>query len=222
MKKLLFLATIALASASFAAVTSQAVFTLVTDNAEVSDWNYTVGIATDGTDAYDSGLDANEPPWSPGKEVRMHSLAVPGSASGLLMDYRDGTTTIDIGGYWAAAAGVATVRDEIWGLGAIDFGAPDLVTVDGNNLGTIGSTTGTMSWDLSGAAGWSYYLYVLDDDVEIDMQVTSSYDYIVANRSGLGPTCIITAIAGEPIPEPGTIMLLGSGLLALVGLSRRR
>jgi hypothetical protein len=212
MKKLLFLATLALATVSFAVTTSEVVFTLVP--AQGATWTYTIGIDDTATDAYDSGLDANEPPVAPGPEVRMHTLGVPGAASGLLMDYRDGVGPID-----GSAAGLAADLDEAWGLGAVDYGYPDLVTNDGFNLGLTGLTHCVLSWDLSGPGLYDYTLAVIETSEVIALTVGGTYEFDVPNRSGLGPTMVIGA---KIIPEPGTMMLVGTGLLALVGLARRR
>jgi hypothetical protein len=218
MKKLLFLATLAVVTTSFAAITSQVTFTLTPDDPDLSAWNFTIGIADEATDAYDSGLDANEPPWPPGPEVRMHTLAVPGAASGLLLDYRDGAGIADVPVEAQCCEGCVAYL-EAWGLGALDMAYPDLCTIDGANLGITGYTTGVITWDLSQANGIEYCMYVVDDLTGVCLSDATEYPFAVMNRFGAGPTLVITACL---VPEPGTMMLVGTGLLALAGLARRR
>ena len=54
--------------------------------------------------------------------------------------------------------------------------------------------------------GLHLYTYYLDDIVQV-----------VAGDTRFGGTII-----NSPVPLPGTLLLLGSGLLGLLGLSRRR
>jgi hypothetical protein len=108
---------------------------------------------------------------------------------------------------------------EVWGLGALDGGYPDLVTVDGANLPLTGVSTGLISWDLSQAGGIEYCMYIIDTATSICLSDATDTPFEVLNRYGIGPTIVITACI---VPEPGTIMLVGTGLLALAGLARRR
>jgi hypothetical protein len=108
---------------------------------------------------------------------------------------------------------------EAWGLGALDVAYPDLCTIDGANLGITGYTTGMITWDLSQAGALKYWMYVLDDATSVCLDDATEYPFAVMNRFGAGPTLVITACI---VPEPGTMMLVGTGLLALAGLARRR
>jgi hypothetical protein len=210
------LAAIVVATGAHAAVTSQVTFTLTPDDTDIAMWNFTIGLADDATDAFDSGSDALEPPWAPGPEIRMHTQGVPGALGAMMLDYRDGTTTVDISPYWNHLGD--PLRAEVWGLGALDAAYDDLCTIDGANLGITGYSTGTMTWDLSGADGYAYYLYCVDLDEAIVLTPGGSYDWSVMNRFGIGPTLVVSCVL---IPEPGTLLLLGSGLAGLAALRRR-
>lgn len=219
MKKLCLLAGLLMATQVFAAPVSTVTFTLTPDNPDLSMWTFIIGIDTEATDDFDLGTDANEPPWPPAGEVRMHTLGVPGSSSGLMMDIRDGALPIDIGGYWTPAGD--SVRAEVWGLGGVDPQFPDLCAIDGNNLGTTGYTTGILTWDLSQAGDYTYFLFDLDSGTEMILTPGGQYDWMVMNRFGMGPTLVLSCLGSGEIPEPGTMLLLGTGLLGLVAAVRR-
>jgi len=220
MKKLLFLASLAVVTASFAAITSQVTFTLTPDDPGLNPWNFTIGIDTEATDAYDSGIDANEPPWPPGAECRMHTVDVPGATGGLLMDYRDGAPIdmLTLPAEILCCEGCVQVV-EVWGLGILDGSYPDQVWVEGGGLPTSGYTEGVITWDLSLAGGLEYCMYDWDIDQSVCLSDASEHPFSIYNRYGAGPTLVISACL---VPEPGTIMLVGTGLLALAGLARRR
>lgn len=211
------LAAMLMATASVAQV-STITFTLTADTAGISPWNFTAGIRADANDTFDSLLDAVEPPWAPAPEIRLHTLNVPGASGGLMMDKRDGASYIDISSYWTPVAGTE-MRLETWGLNAVDMAYPDLCAIDGNALGTSGTTTGVMTWDLSAVGIMDYYVYVVDTDTEFKCVSGGSYAFSVDNRGGIGPTLVVSC---RPIPEPGTLLLLGSALIGVAGITRRR
>ena len=218
MRTLSILAAVTLAASAQAGIISSVDFTLTTDGGGIPLWNFTIGIADTATDAFDGGLDSLEPPWSPGPEVRMHTLGVPGALGAMNQDYRDDLVEVDVSGHWTPAGD--PVRDEVWGLGALDAAYTDLCTIDGANLGLIGVTTGTITWDLTGAGGWQYYLYCLDTNEEIALGPGGSYAWSVSNRFGMGPTLVVSCTA--PIPEPGTLLLVGVGLAGAIAKMRRQ
>jgi hypothetical protein len=99
-------------------------------------------------------------------------------------------------------------------------------TLDNSNAVPAGSPD-----DVSMAMGWSFDL-AAGDTVTISFLVGESapasgfYLGHIDPDSGeniyLSGTGGVTPGGEVPIPEPGTLMLLGSGLLGLIGLGRRR
>jgi hypothetical protein len=87
--------------------------------------------------------------------------------------------------------------------------APDDVAMAlGWNFILAAGETATVVYRLSDTAPTSsFYLKQTDPDSQADIYFYSTLDI----RGG-----------GEPIPEPGTLMLLGSGLLGLIGLGRKK
>jgi len=221
-KKLLVgFAILALTGAASAALLSEVIFTLSNFGGGVDPipppWTFRIGIDDTATDGFDEGIDAHEPPIPPQPELRMHTLDVPSSVGALLADYRDGAQQVDVSPFWTPDCCCGDMRDEIWGIGGVDVG--DLCAIDGYGLGTSGTTTGTLSWDVSGAGAYNYCVYFVDDDEEICLTPGGTFDFEVSNRSGIGPTLVITACV---IPEPGTMLLIGTGLLGVVASLRRR
>jgi len=197
-KKLLVAAVLAgmllAAGAAKAGLISQAVFTIVIPGT-TDPWTFFAGIDDQATDGFDSGVDAVEPPPSPFAEIRMHSF-VSGAPGNLKMDYRPGNDVID--GF----------PGEIW---------PE-VYVDGYNLNPRQTYTGVITWDLSQANGWLYYLIDYDaGGLVIDLQQQSEYEFTVSG--GFGPWLGVEATL---IPEPGTIALLLTGVAGLAGFARRK
>ncbi|MGD9160297.1 MAG: PEP-CTERM sorting domain-containing protein [Desulfobacteraceae bacterium] len=83
------------------------------------------------------------------------------------------------------------------------------VSSDGDNW----SATADLGWSMPGAADvWGYDLFT-------DFGVTSA-QYV---RLAAGPAKFIDAVeATNPVPVPGAVWLLGSGLLGLIGLRRKK
>jgi len=220
------IAVLGLAAAASASITSNVVFTLTDfSSPDICVWTFGIGIADNATDDYDVGLDANEPPWYPCGELRMCSVDVPGSSGGLILDYRDGEERTDMSEYWTPAAGSSGLRDEAWGLGFADSAYPDHVWVYGHGLGNVGSTTATLVWDLTNAGQYEYFIKRFDGwslqplGDEFRLEPGGSFPVEVISRYGIGPQFVISA---RYVPEPGTLAMLLSGFLGMVGLSLRR
>ncbi len=97
------------------------------------------------------------------------------------------------------------------------------VVVDVNNDGNIDAADG-----LWAAAFNSNYFDTLLGERTADITFKNSYDDVAAwNGVGVGGEPIFGAVSDDParvyvVPEPGTIILLGLGLLGFTGLCRRR
>ena len=104
-------------------------------------------------------------------------------------------------------------------------------------LDTIESATLSISiddirwnWTLGSLVADSSYLYaglILEGDFEFDVlaQVVSDHYVAVTLDNWLDPISIDgISIEGDyaPVPEPATMLLLGSGLIGLVGLGRKK
>jgi len=194
------LAVALLAGMASATMISQVTFSIVIP--EVTDpWTFWAGINDAATDDYDGGIDAIEPPPSPGAEIRMHSDV--GFAQGMLLgDYRPGDEA-GLPGYFPGG-GMAW---ELW----------PQVYVDGYNLPS-GTQYAEITWDLSQAGGWLYYLYNKDTGELIDLQAACQ-PYVVPVFRGMGPWLELGA---QVIPEPGTVALLLSGIAGVTAFGIRR
>jgi len=135
---------------------------------------------------------------------------------------------------YGATNGAPAFRQS-WQLGDPfgDIGNIYLNTLAGtlNNTNTVGQDSdgdGIIDdYDVSMALGWEFALAAGDTaTITLLLSETAPTDafYLSHTDPDSGERIYLSsgiATGGTPVPEPGTLMLLGSGLLGLIGLGRK-
>jgi len=138
----------------------------------------------------------------------------------------DGTVAnpgpVCVGNYWAFASGLNVYNKfnaGISGVGLGIFGKDNLITQPGINGQPDGGDYGIVNGFTSPTSVNANKNPYIQDSLTVLLHVEPTFD--LDNITAVGFQ-YGTSLASTPVPEPGTMVLLGAGLLGLGIFSRRR